>query len=191
MSRLIDDIIINIYKYCDFKDLHEFIFVNYKWFHVFKTYKQSISKLILQNHGYINFKKNTDFYSLLKEFYKYDSTLDKNIIKSYIDNKYILCKFIINNLNCNLNQKSLTPYLTKDINLLTDSIRDHIFINNKKGDEFLLKNLIIWKMNLHPMCCRYNNYNADEHFIIKSPLVLYNMKNIKKNLIYMLKELKI
>lgn len=201
MSCLVNDNIINIYKYCDFKHLHEIIFVNRKWFNMYKLYKQTISKLILENHGYINFKKHTDYYQLLKEFYIYDSTLDKNIIKCYIDKKYALCKFIINNLD--LDTSSLTKYLDYDINLMTDSIRDYIFIKNKKGDEYLLKNLIIWKMHIFSNIYlnndlsethipnRYNHYDEKEYLFIKSPLIFYNMQNIRMNLIYMFNDLNI
>lgn len=204
MVLLNNDIIKEIYIHSNFIDLHKFLHINKRWFFVFNVYKQSISKSILKRYNYVKFRKNTNYYQLLKQFYIYDASLGKNLVKCYIDHKYIFCNFIINNVNIN-NKFDYQRYMLYDINYMVESIRDVIFIKNKIGDAYLLTHLIIWKLknyrykdpndDLSLMIFDNNldnkyNYDYTTLFIVKSPLILFDMKNIEMNIKLMLNEYK-
>lgn len=197
---LTHDIIKEIYIHCLLTDLDKLSLICKQWYHVSKFYKQTIAKSILYKYGYKNIKRNTNYYTLLRHFLNYDKTLSKNILNTYMDNKYNLCKFIINNYYCEFN---LDKYLLMDVNHVVDLIRDTIFIRNKKGDENLLTCLIIWKMKnfiydnpnddlstLSFIQDKKNNYSSEILYNIRKPLCFFNMKNLKMNIICMLNEYK-
>lgn len=195
--KLSSDIIKEILVCCDLNEMNKYQFVCKDWYYVLKVYKQTIAKTILNKYGYTNFKKNTNYYLLLKHFLNYDTTFKKDILNCYLDNKYTLCKFIINN---NFDDVNLDKYLSLDINHVVDLIRDTIFIKNKKGDEKLLTCLIIWKMEKYiyddpnddlsslSFVKNNSNYTKDILYNIRKPLCFFNMKNLKMNIICMLNE---
>lgn len=200
MKNLNNDIIKEIFVCSSLTDLNKLPLVCKEWYHVSKIYKQTIAKTILNRHGYTKFKKNTNYFLLLKHFLNYDITLKKDILNCYLDNRYILCKFIINNYYDKFN---LDKYLEMDINSVVDLIRDTIFIRNKKGDEKLLIYLIIWKMqkfiyddpndDLSSLSFIKNksNYSNEIIYNIRKPLCFFNMKNLKMNITCMLNEYKL
>lgn len=196
MMEFNDDIIKEIFICCDLEHLKTCLFINKQWYSVIKIYKQYIAKSIFNRFGYRHFKKNTNCYLLLMEFLKYDKTLQKNIVKSYIDHKYTICKFIINNIT--ISNFNLDYYLSLNINTMVDSIRDFIFINNKKGDPNLLIQLIFWKLQKHSyndpyddlsvLSFEYQCTSLTNLFIIKNHLIVFDMNSIRMNLYQMLLE---
>ena len=186
-----DDIIKEIYLNCTLYDICNLYIINKQWYNVSKIYRQSISKSILNKNGYFNFdfdKKNNelnyfyDYYHILKTFINYDSKLQKNIIKTYLDGKYNLCYFIIINDNFNnLSEKVVKDHFKEyDIDFLVESILDYFFLVKQRStlnNKSLLIYLIKWKIN--QLNNIYNkNYNTDNYNMYNKN---YNTDNYLSN----------
>ena len=80
MMEFNDDIIKEIFICCDLEHLKTCLFINKQWYSVIKIYKQYIAKSIFNRFGYRHFKKNTNCYLLLMEFYEiFDSDINSGI----------------------------------------------------------------------------------------------------------------
>lgn len=186
LTKLHDDILIEIQRYLELHDIQNISLTNSVFYSIFTKYRKTIYINIFKRKGFSNLllffltSKNSKRY--IKDFYTLDKSLrlsNDNILASYKKENYVLCKFLLANVQIS----NKIHDLKKQHNDETDYYIYKILYYRKPIDEEFVKQILVELIHFrfHFSCKDISDSLLDE-LIMKSEFMGNINDNLKQNL---------